>query len=257
MFERYAQYYDALYAHKDYQAECDFLEELFRGHGSGSVKRILDLGCGTGGHALPLATRGYQVVGVDRSQAMVAQARSKASQMAASGMAGSAAFETGDMQALDLGKQTFDAVIAMFAVFSYLKSNEEVSASFRSARRYLRRGGLFVFDAWFGPAVLAERPGDRCRVIDRGQDRILRFARASLDILNHGVQIDYSLLRVQDGRILDQVDERHWQRFFFPQEVRYYLSEGGFNLLTLCAVMEPGRPPTEGDWYFTAIAEAV
>jgi SAM-dependent methyltransferase len=258
MFDRYAEYYDALYGHKDYEAECDFLEGVFRRHGSGRVERVLDLGCGTGGHALPLAGRGYRVVGVDRSEAMVAQARSKAEAMARNGMPGAAAFHVSDIRALDLGgERSFDAVIAMFAVFSYLRSNEEVSASFQTARRFLKPGGLFVFDAWFGPAVLAERPTDRCRIIERDGERILRFARADLDVLSHAVQIDYSLLRLKEGRILDQVEETHWQRFFFPQEIRHYLNDGGFSLLKLCPFMEPEREPTEKDWYFAAISQAV
>lgn len=258
MFDRYAEYYDSLYGHKDYEAECDFLEGMFRRHGSGRVERVLDLGCGTGGHALPLARRGYQVVGVDRSGAMVAQARSKAAEMKQAGMAGSAAFHVSDVQTLDLGgEQTFDAVVAMFAVFSYLRSNEEVSASFQTARRFLKPGGLFVFDAWFGPAVLAERPTDRCRIIDRDGERILRFAQATMDVLSHAVQIDYSLLRLKDGHILDQVEETHWQRFFFPQEIRHYVNESGFSLLRLCPFMEPEREPTERDWYFAAISKAV
>lgn len=258
MFERYADYYDLLYRQKDYQAECDFLEGLFRRYGSGRVERILDLGCGTGGHALPLARRGYHVVGVDRSERMVSLARSKAAEMQEDGMSGWAAFRLSDIQSLDLGEEPpFDAVIAMFAVFSYLKTNEELTASFRAARRYARPGALFVFDAWFGPAVLAQRPTDRCRIIDRDEERILRFARATLDVLSHTVRVDYSLLRVKDGLILDQVDETHWQRFFFPQEIRHYLDENGFSLLKLCPLMEPDRELTEQDWYFAAISQAV
>ena len=41
---------------------------------------MLDLGSGTGNHALPLAQRGYEVVGVERSESMLAQARAKAAQ---------------------------------------------------------------------------------------------------------------------------------------------------------------------------------
>ena len=74
----YADQYDLLYSDKDYEAECDLLEEVFRRYGTGPVQTILDLGCGTGSHALLLARRGYQVTGVDRSQEMLAQARQKA-----------------------------------------------------------------------------------------------------------------------------------------------------------------------------------
>ena len=75
--ELYAEAYDALYRDKDYQGECDLLERLFERY-TASVRSVLDLGCGTGNHTLPLAQRGYRITGVDRSEHMLRQARTKA-----------------------------------------------------------------------------------------------------------------------------------------------------------------------------------
>jgi predicted TPR repeat methyltransferase len=74
--ENYANQYDRLYRDKDYAAECDFLETLFA-QAATPVRRILDLGCGTGGHALPLAQRGLHVTGVDLSAGMLAFAQTR------------------------------------------------------------------------------------------------------------------------------------------------------------------------------------
>ena len=62
----YASAYDAMYAEKDYEGEVDLLEAAFERFGS-RVESVLDLGCGTGNHLAPLARRGYEVAGVDRS----------------------------------------------------------------------------------------------------------------------------------------------------------------------------------------------
>jgi predicted TPR repeat methyltransferase len=53
----YARIYDLLYAEKDYEAESRLLDELFRAW-KGGVRSVLDLGCGTGGHAARLAREG-------------------------------------------------------------------------------------------------------------------------------------------------------------------------------------------------------
>jgi 2-polyprenyl-3-methyl-5-hydroxy-6-metoxy-1,4-benzoquinol methylase len=132
----YSLTYDALYYDKDYESECDFLEAIFRKY-SKRVKTILDLGCGTGGHALVLARRGYEVVGVDRSVAMldIAKEKAKKDNMAIK-------FYQDDITTLDL-KRTFDAVIAMFAVMGYQISNDNLASACATARRHLKPGGIF------------------------------------------------------------------------------------------------------------------
>ena len=65
--EAYASAYDAMYADKSNAAECDAVVSLFRKCGDGKISRLLDLGCGTGRHAIELAGRGFDVTGVDFS----------------------------------------------------------------------------------------------------------------------------------------------------------------------------------------------
>ena len=74
----YAGTYDALYKDKDYLEECGLIDRLLKTYGDRPVRNILDLGCGTGNHALPLAQQGYEIVGVDRSNTMLDRARKKA-----------------------------------------------------------------------------------------------------------------------------------------------------------------------------------
>ena len=251
VFGDYANYYDALYREKDYEKECDFLERIWEELSSEPISRILDLGCGTGGHALPLAQRGYDVTGVDRSEQMLAIARAKATQANLS-----VEFQHGDIRNLELG-QTFDAAISLFAVMSYQTTNDDLAAAFRTARRHLEPGGLFVFDCWFGPAVLNQRPSDRYKIVEVDGERIIRFVSPVLDILQHTVQVNYKILRLRNGRVVDEVDESHLLRFLFPQEIAYYLAESGFKLLKLCPFMELNRQPTEQDWNVTVVAEGV
>ena len=253
-FNRYATYYDTLYQDKDYEAECDFLEQVFSRYTQGPIRTILDLGCGTGGHALPLARREYEVTGIDRSEKMLAVARAKAtSTLERSSLP---MFQRGDIRTLDLG-HAFDAVIAMFAVISYQTTNEDLLAAFRTARRHLNPGGLFVFDAWFGPAVLTQRPADRVKIIEQNDERVIRFASPVLDILAHTVQVNYKVLRLRNAQVLDEVDESHLMRFLFPQELYHYLHTAGFQTIQLCPFMGLDDELTERDWNMAAIAQAV
>src|SRR5262245_9243424 len=93
----YANSYDLLYGDKDYAAECDLIQRVIRRYGLEPTRSVLDLGCGTGNHSLPLAQRGYEIVGVDRSEKMLVQARSKAQT--------GATFRAGDIRSVDVGRK--------------------------------------------------------------------------------------------------------------------------------------------------------
>ena len=142
----YAASYDALYADKDYDAECDLLEGIFRRSGR-PVGTVLDLGCGTGAHAVRLAQRGFEVVGVDLSDGMLEAARRRAEQSGSN----TVSFVRGDIRSIRLDRQ-FDAVICMFAVLGYQTTDEDARL-IETVRTHLAPGGSFVFDVWYGPAV--------------------------------------------------------------------------------------------------------
>jgi SAM-dependent methyltransferase len=229
-FDRaYSDQYDALYRAKDYGAECDVIKELFRRYGTGTVDTVLDLGCGTGSHALLLSDSGYSVTGVDRSVAMLEHARAKA---AARQGVRAPAFVEGDLRTVRLGR-TFDAVLMMFAVLGYQLSNEEVMAALRTVREHLRPGGLLVCDVWFGPGVLCIGPSDRLRVVEDGQDQVIRAASGTVDAMTHTCRVRYQVWRLAGDRLVSRSAEEHVMRYFFPLELEHYL---GQCKLQLCAI---------------------
>jgi SAM-dependent methyltransferase len=243
----YAAAYDALYQDKDYAAECDLIERAFELYGQGQVRRVLDLGCGTGGHAVPLSERGYTVVGIDRSLNMLQLARERGS---------TCRFELGDVTSIDL-HETFDAVLMMFAVLGYQTSNTEAQAALATARRHLTPGGLFLADVWYGPAVLAQRPSDRARVIDLpNAESVIRLASAELDSRAQACSVAYHLWRIGDGRVLSETRERHRMRYFFPLELELLLAGAGLELVRLGAFPQLEVEPNDSTWNVTIVARA-
>ena len=249
VFGAYADFYDALYSDKDYESEVGFVVDVFAEHGVPEGASVLDLGCGTGGHAVPLARRGYAVTGVDRSPEMVALAVEKAQRESLG-----ARFEVGDIRTLRLDR-TFDAVISMFAVISYQLTNEDLAATFQTVAAHLEPGGLFVFDVWFGPAVLSERPESRSKTVHTAEgDTVTRRATPVLDVVAQTVRVDYEIVRERDGVVIETARESHTVRFLFVQEIKQFLDSAGFDLLALGPFMDLTREPLVSDWYLSVVA---
>ena len=243
----YASLYDILYRDKDYEAECDFLETIFRKLDI-PVKTILDLGCGTGGHAIPLARRGYKVTGVDWSKEMLSIGRQNAIEVAAD-----VEFVYGDIRDVDLG-QTFDAVISMFAVMSYQATNADLAAACSTARRHLTSAGIFTFDSWHGPGVLIDPPTQRVKIVQDDTQRIVRFTQPKLDVMDHIVETHFKTWVSKGDRILSEVDETHLMRFLFPREIAYYLQVAGFDSVEFCPFLELDGQLQSDCWNISVMA---
>ena len=248
----YANVYDTLYRDKDYTAESALIQRLFHQYHKGSLRTVLDLGCGTGSHALPLCRAGYEVVGVDCSQDMLAEARRKATE------AGSkeAVFHHADIRCLDL-KQTFDAGLMMFAVLGYQLENADVLATLKSARSHLRSDGLLLFDVWYGPAVLTERPSQRVKMIPTAEGQVLRVASGQIDGRRHVCTVQYQLWELKQRQLVSCIEETHRMRYFFPLELEFFLECAGFRLRELRAFPDFDRDADETTWNVMCVANAV
>jgi len=251
--DNYSGAYDQIYGEKDYAGECELVERLFQTYGDPPVRSILDMGCGTGGHAHLLGQRGYSVVGVDRSESMLAHARKKTDNFS---LDGRVQFQQGDVRSVEL-EQEFSIVLMMFAVLGYQCGNEDVLSALKTARRHLRIGGLLLFDIWYGPAVLQERPGERVKVVTTPTGQILRTARGELDARQHLCHVRYQVWRLEEGRSIEYAEERHAMRYFFPLELELFLRCSGFSMLRLGAFPEFDREPDETTWNALCVAKAI
>jgi len=134
-FSLLAKVYDAIMEDVDYDAWGMFILDVIeaRGWRGGPV---LDLGCGTGNSTFPLHARGFEVTGLDASEAMLAVARAKLPP---------ADFVLADFSSFELNK-TFGLVYSVFDALNNLLSEEVFLSMARSVYRHLAPGGMFVFD---------------------------------------------------------------------------------------------------------------
>jgi SAM-dependent methyltransferase len=216
-FDAYSRYYDLLYRAKDYAAEAQYVAGALRRHAP-QAKRLLELGCGTGGHAEHLARAGYAVDGFDVSDTMLARAAARRATLPPE-VAARLSFGRGDARSLRVGK-AFDAVISLFHVMNYQTTDADLRAAFATAAAHLRPRGVFLYDFWFGPAVVAQRPELRVRRLEDEAVRVTRIAEPVLHEAQCVVDVNYDVF-VEDkssGHVA-QVRETHSMRYLFLAEL--------------------------------------
>lgn len=245
VFDRYAAFYDLLYRDKDYPAEADYVARTLTAHGT-SRGDVLEFGSGTGKHGRLLAARGFGVLGLERSDAMIAQAHAAPTTPAAD-TRGTFRCQAGDFTTAQLGR-TFDAILALFHVVNYQTTDAALRETFARTALHLKPGGLFFFDVWHGPAVLADPPAVRTKRAEDDRVRLVRHATPTLDLAARTVAVHYAL-HIEDkpsGRT-EVLEETHHMRYLFPDEIQRLAHDAGFRL-ELAEEFLTGRAPSEQTW---------
>ncbi|KIE42503.1 MULTISPECIES: class I SAM-dependent DNA methyltransferase [Geobacter] len=245
VFNDYSRYYDLLYRDKDYTGEADFVARMIRAHHP-SAARVLELGCGTGRHAELLVQRGFALHGVDRSEGMLKEAHGRKSFLSAE-LAGALEFSSGDVRDVRLGV-SFDVVISLFHVMSYQTSNADLDAAFATAAAHLEPGGLFLFDFWYGPAVLAEMPEVRVKRLADTEIEVTRIAEPLIHPEENCVTVNYEIgiLNKSDGTY-SRFNESHRMRYLFLPEINALCERHGMVPVFSCEWMS-GKVPGLGTW---------
>jgi SAM-dependent methyltransferase len=252
-FGDYASYYDGLYRDKDYRAEAAFVLGLVR-RNCPQARTLLELGCGTGAHAEHLSASGVRIHGVDRSAAMLELARARKEKLAPE-IAGRMVFSPGDVREIRL-PETFDAVVSLFHVVSYQVGNQDLRDCFATAKHHLLPGGVFVFDCWYGPAVLSDRPSVRVKRWEDEGTSVTRIAEPTLHANENIVDVQYTLFaRNRISEVTKVFEELHRMRYLFLPEVKALASVEGLELIEARAWMSE-REPGLDSWNACVVVRA-
>jgi SAM-dependent methyltransferase len=244
-FGSYALYYDLLYRDKDYAVEAEYVARTIRSV-IPDARSILELGSGTGRHGHLLAAEGFIVRGIERSPDMVALARSASGPLAAKTV-NSFSCDVGDARSVRL-EASFDAVIALFHVVSYQTTDADLQATFATAAIHLRPGGVFLFDVWHGPAVLAQRPEQRVKKTSEDDLEIIRTARPKLDTDRNTVKVTYDIeCRNRRSGQITCFSEDHFVRYLFPIEIERFAAQSDMQLMA-SEELTTGRRPSDETW---------
>lgn len=229
--------YDVLTRDVDYVHVCDYLESWFSAARC-PVKTVVDLACGTGSLTWLLAARGYETIGVDLSEEMLAQARDKGGE-AFDGIA--PLFLCQSMDKLDL-YGTMDVCVSSLDSVNYVTRPGSLQRTFGRVHTFLMPGGLFLFDVRT-PEAFAAMDGQV--FVDQTEEAYCVWQGAfSPKTRLCTYEMDIFRRRAEGG--WDRGWEEHRERAYGLEELTTMLAQAGFSTIKTYA-WGKRRAPKIGD----------
>ena len=246
-YENLAGCYDQFTRDVDYVRWADYLERHFA-RSALPIHTVLDLACGTGSLTLELARRGYEMIGVDQAEEMLAQAAEKCRQASEI----PPLFLHQSMDKLDL-YGTIDACVCCLDSVNYVTSPQKLERAFQRVHTFLMPGGLFVFDV---------NTPDKLRALD-GQVFLDESAdaycvwRADYSARRRVCTYGMDLFTLEpDGR-WSRAEELHEEYAYEPDELEALLIRAGFSRIKQYGERKLRAPKAgEGRIFFAARKES-
>jgi len=243
IYSGFARIYDK-FMDMPYEAWADYIQAIWRRHGC-HPKLVLDLACGTGGLTLPLARRGYDMIGADASAEMLAIARQKTIDSG-----NDALFLHQDMRELEL-YGTVDAIVCACDGLNYLPERDDLAAVFALCANYLNPGGLLIFDVNTEHKFSKILADNTFAATDSDAAYIWENYYDAADKIN-----EYALTCfVQEGDVYRRYDEMHFQRAHSAEEIASALMDGGLRLLAQYAELTFDAPKSDTQRIFFVAAK--
>lgn len=233
-YTTFAEVYDEMMEDIPYEEWCRYLVGLLQEFG---VKDglVLELGCGTGIMTELLAENGYDMIGVDSSEEMLAEALEKREKSGHDIL-----YLQQDMREFELFG-TVRAVVSVCDSINYILEEKELVQVFSLVNNYLDPEGVFIFDMktehfyrdLAGDAVYGQNGEDVSLIWENcyyPEDRINEYSLAMF-------------LREEDGRYRKE-EEVHYQRAYTVEEVRRAMEAAGLQWVAAWDAFTK-NPPTE------------
>lgn len=225
-----AGFYDRLMGDTGYRERAEYILRLMARHGRPHPAMLLDLACGSGNLTLPLAEWGIEMIGVDGSADMLAEAQSKPTGERP------ILYLQQDMRELDLYGTVSGAVCAMDGL-NHILSTDDLREIFRRLGLFIEPDGLLVFDV-NTPYKHREVLGDNAFVFEEDDFVCVWQNRLLPRTCEVDMQLDFF---VENGTGYDRLTDRIRERAYALPTWKRLLQDSGFELLGVYGdmTMEP------------------
>lgn len=255
----FALVYDRFMDNIPYDMWCEYLRKMLEKYHVPSGL-VAELGCGTGNMAMRLCSCGYDMIGIDASEDMLAMARQK--------MEGSddspILYLHQDMRQLEL-YGTVAAVVSVCDSMNYLLEQKDLLQVFRLVNQYLDAGGMFIFDmktAYYfehlSENTIAENRQQASFLWDNFYDKSTQINQYDLTIYVSEALLEEDVVsdhREDEPELFFRFDETHFQRAYSLETVIELLSEAGMEFVAAYDAFTWNQPTDTSERIYVAARE--
>ncbi len=222
IYDLLAPFYDSVNEEIDYRAWADFIEKIIEREYKGRPELVLDLCCGTGKMTLELASRGYDMTGIDYSPEMLDVARREGEKARADIL-----WLCQDMREFEL-YGTVDVAVCCLDSINHLTTPRDLSKCLSLVHNYLIPDGLFIFDI-NGKNKFETVYADRSYVIE--EDGSFCIWQNYYDERRKLCDFYITLFREKKDGSWERFDEDQTERMYTLREIKKHLSSSGLEFI--------------------------
>ena len=220
-YEAFASVYDIFMEQVEYDQWMNHIHAIWEKFGL-QPKTVIDLGCGTGSIALPLAKEGYDVIGVDLSPEMLTEADHKAMEEGVS-----VRFACQDMTELELGEKV-DCILSLCDSMNYLTEDGQLEDAFKSIAQHMKQESLFLFDLnteYKFKEVLGQN------VFGSAEEHAAYIWENDYDEEEKINEYYVSFFIENEDGLYERIEEFHYERAYSMEEIEEGLQAAGMELV--------------------------
>ena len=223
-YEKFAQVYDLFMDNIDYEGWAEYVTDRLREYEI-TDGLVLELGCGTGTMTGLLAGKGYDMIGVDNSEEMLAEAMEKRVESGQDIL-----YLLQDMREFEL-YGTVRAVVSICDCINYITDPADLAEVFSLVNNYLDPGGLFIFDMntihkyrdVIGDTTIAEDREDGSFIWENSYDR-----ENALNVY------ELALFLPREDGLYEKCEEEHVQKAYSIEAIKAMIVKAGMELVAVC-----------------------
>ena len=217
MLNNFDKYYDLIFADKNYKKEVSYILKKTK---KIRIKKILDIGCGTGTHAdLIHKSIKKKIIGLDKNKKLIGIAKKKNNDI-----------NFKNVYLKKLNEKNFELIISMFNVVNYFKDYKKLILFFKEVKKKTTKNSLFIFDSWNGSFNFKKKIVKEKRTVKRKDFFLINQMKSTKKLHSNKILLNYKILinffeKNKKINIKHQLIQFLWK----PDEIKKALILAGFN----------------------------